>query len=332
MPRSTFAAAALILLAAMAPLPAQSQPQDAASSFPSKPILIIVPQTPGSAGDIYSRLYSQKIGESAGWRMIVENRPGGGTTIGVNFVAKSVPDGHTLLNTSTTLLANPVVYKNAPDPIKEFQAVSILSRAASMLLMQTNMPIKNIQEYVAYGKKNPGKINYGTSGVGSIIHLNGIWLHRLLGMEVTFVPYKGSGDIFNAMMAGEVHTTLGAMTVNLPLVKAGKARSLGISSFERNPVVPDMVPLSDQGAPGFEYDAWTGIVAPRAVPTPVIRKLNAEFVKAGNTPDVLKRLAPSGQTRGGSTIEEYQAILVRETKRWKTLAKDAKLQLQDAAD
>ncbi len=321
------------VIAALATLlPAATQAQDAAANFPSKPILIVVPQTPGSAGDIYSRLYTLKMSEATGWRMVIENKPGGGTTIGVNFVAKSAPDGHTLLNTSTTLLANPVVYKNAPDPLKEFQAVSILSSASSMLLIQTKMPINNIQEYVAYGKKNPGKINYGTSGVGSIIHLNGIWLHRLLGMEVTFVPYKGSGDIFNAMMTGEVHTTLGAMTVNLPLVKAGKARSLGISSFVRNPVVPDMIPLSDQGAPGFEYDAWTGIVAPKAVPMPVIRKLNAEFVKAGNTPDVLKRLAPSGQTKGGSSIEEYQAILVRETERWKTLAKDARLQLQDAAD
>jgi tripartite-type tricarboxylate transporter receptor subunit TctC len=122
------------------------------------------------------------------------------------------------------------------------------------------------------------------------------------------------------------------MTVNLPLVKAGKARSLGISSLERNPMVPDMIPLKDQGAKGFEYDAWSGIVAPKAVPMPIIRKLNAEFVKAGNTPDVLRRLAPSGQTRGGSSIEEYQAKLVRETERWKTLAKDAKLQLQDVGD
>ena len=308
------------------------QAQDPSANFPSKPILIVVPQTPGSAGDIYSRLYSQKIGEATGWRMIVENKPGAGTMIGINFVTKSAPDGHTLLNTSTTLLAAPVTYKNAPDPLKEFQAVSLLTSASSMLLIQTAMPINNIEEYVAYAKKNPGKINYGTSGFGSIIHLNGIWLHSLLGVDVTFIHYKGAGDIFNALMSGEIHTTLGAMTVNLPLVKAGKARSLGISSLERNPMVPDMIPLRDQGAKGFEYDAWSGIVAPKAVPMPIIRKLNAEFVKAGNTPDVLRRLAPSGQTRGGSSIEEYQAKLVRETERWKTLAKDAKLQLQDVGD
>jgi len=322
-------AVAAVAAAALSSLTAQAQ--DPAANFPSKPVLIVVPQTPGSAGDIYSRLYSQKIAEATGWRMIVENKPGAGTMIGINFVMKSAPDGHTLLNTSTTLLANPAIFKDAPDPLKEFQAVSLLSRASSMLLIQTNMPIRNIQEYVAYAKANPGKINFGTSGVGSIIHLNGIWLHSLLGIEVTFVPYKGTGDIFNAIMAGEVQTTLGAMTVNLPLVRAGKARSLGISSLERNPMVPDMIPLSDQGAKGFEYDAWTGIVAPRAVPMAVIRKLNAEFVKAGNTPDVLKRLAPSGQTRGGSSVEDYQAIMVRETERWKTLARNAKLQLQDMA-
>jgi len=323
-------ATAIAVATALSSLTAQAQ--DPAANFPSKPVLIVVPQTPGSAGDIYSRLYSQKITEATGWRMIVENKPGAGTMIGINFVAKSTPDGHTLLNTSTTLLAAPVTYKNAPDPLKEFQAVSLLTSASSMLLIQTAMPINNIQEYVAYAKKNPGKINYGTSGVGSIIHLNGMWLHSLLGVDVTFIHYKGSGDIFKAMMSGEVHTTLGAMTVNLPLVKAGKARSLGISSLERNAMVPDMIPLNDQGAKGFEYDAWSGIVAPKAVPMPIIRKLNAEFVKAGNTPDVLKRLAPSGQTRGGSSIEEYQAKLVRETERWKKLAQDAKIQLQDASD
>jgi len=323
-------ATAIAVATALSSLTAQAQ--DPAANFPSKPVLIVVPQTPGSAGDIYSRLYSQKITEATGWRMIVENKPGAGTMIGINFVAKSAPDGHTLLNTSTTLLAAPVTYKNAPDPLKEFQAVSLLTSASSMLLIQTAMPINNIQEYVAYAKKNPGKINYGTSGMGSIIHLNGMWLHSLLGVDVTFIHYKGAGDIFKAMMSGEVHTTLGAMTVNLPLVKAGKARSLGISSLERNPMVPDMIPLNDQGAKGFEYDAWSGIVAPKAVPMPIIRKLNAEFVKAGNTPDVLKRLAPSGQTRGGSSIEEYQAKLVRETERWKKLAQDAKIQLQDASD
>jgi len=321
-----------MITALAALLPAATQAQDAAANFPSKPVLILVPQTPGSAGDIYSRLYSQKITEATGWRFVIENRPGAGTTIATNLVSKSIPDGHTLLNTSSSLTANPVVYRNAPDPIKEFQAVSLLSKAASMLLIQASSPIKTIKDYVAYAKANPGKLNFGTSGVGSIIHLNGVWLHRLLGVDVTFVPYKGAGDIFTAMMAGEVHTTLGAMTVNLPLVRDGKARSLGLSTMERNPVVPDMIPLNELGAKGFEYDAWTGIVAPRAVPMPVIRKLNAEFVKAGNTPDVLKRLAPSGQTKGGSSIEEYQAILVRETERWKTLAKDAKLQLQDAAN
>lgn len=323
---------ATTIVAATALSPMVVHAQDPAANFPSKPVLIVVPQTPGSAGDIYSRLYSQKITEATGWRMIVENKPGAGTMIGINFVMKSAPDGYTLLNTSTTLLAAPVTYKNAPDPLKEFQAVSLLSRASSMLLIQTGMPINNIQEYVAYIRKNPGKINYGTSGVGSIIHLNGMWLHSLLGVDVTYIHYKGSGDIFKAILSGEVHTTLGAMTVNLPLVKAGKARSLGISSLERNPVVPDMIPLNEQGAKGFEYDAWTGIVAPKAIPMSIIRKLNAEFLKAGNTPDVLKRLAPSGQTRGGSSIDEYQAILVRETERWKKLAQDAKIQLQDASD
>ena len=317
--------AALATLAA--PLSEQALAQDTAS-FPSKNIVVIVPATPGSAGDIYSRLYSQKIAEATGWRFIVENRPGAGSMLGTNFVAKSAPDGYTLLNASSSLTANPLIYKDAPDPVKAFQAVSLLTKAASMLLIRTNHPVKNFQEYVAYARANPGKLNFGTSGYGGIVHLNSLWLHRLVGVEVTYVPYKGTGDIFTAMMAGEIDSTLGAMTVNLPLVKDGKARSLGISTLERNAVVPDMAPLSELGAKGFEYDAWSGIVAPGGVPMPIIQKLNAEFLKAGRHPEVIKRLSASGQAQGGSTVEEFRSILVRETERWRNLARDAKLNLK----
>ena len=319
-------AATTLALAGLLPFGAAAQ--DAAAGYPSKPILIVVPQTPGGAGDIYSRLYSQKIGEATGWRFIVDNKAGAGAALGTNFAAKAPADGYTLLNASSSLTANPLIFKDAPDPVKTFQAVSLLTKAASMLLVRTNFPARNFQEYVAYAKKNPGKINFGTSGIGSIIHLNGLWLNRLAGAEVTYIPYKGTGDIFTAMLSGELDATLGAMTVNLPLVKDGKARSLGISTLERNSVVPDMPPLAELGARGFEYDAWSGIVAHAAVPRPIIQKLNAEFQKAGRHPEVVKRLSASGQDHGGSTVEDFQSILVRETERWRTLATDAYLNLQ----
>lgn len=313
----------LMLLVASAAATAQAQ-----DGFPSKAITIVVPATPGSAGDIYSRLYAQKIGEATGWRFLIDNKPGAGAMLGTLYVAKATPDGHTLLNVSSSLTANPLIYKDSPDPVKAFQAVSLLTKAASMLLLRVNHPAKTFQDYVAYAKANPGKLNFGTSGYGGIVHLNSLWLHRLVGVDVTYVPYKGTGDIFTAMLAGEVDATLGAMTVNLPLVKEGKARSLGISTLERNPVVPDMAPLADLGAKGFEYDAWSGIVAPGSVPMPVIQKLNAEFLRAGKHPEILKRLAASGQPQGGSSIEEFRSIIQRETERWRTLARDARLNLK----
>ena len=317
-------AAVIAAMAVLSPLRAGAQ----ATNWPSKPILIIVPQTPGSAGDIYSRLYAQKITENTGWRIVVDNKPGGGSTIGTNMVARAVPDGHTLLNTSGSLTSNPLTYKDAPEPLKAFQSVTLLTRAPSMLLVRIDFPAKTFQEYVAYAKANPGKINFGTSGYGGTTHLSGVWLHGLVGVNVTYIPYKGSGDLVTAMLSGEIHAIMGAMTVNLPLVKDGKARSLGLSTPERNPVVPDMPPLTEVGAKGFEYDAWSGIVAPAAVPMPIIVRLNAEFVKAGTHPEVIKRLSASGQAYGGSTIEEFRRILADETIRWKKIAQDANLKLQ----
>lgn len=298
------------------------------AGYPSKNIVVVVPATPGSAGDLYTRLYTQKIAEAAGWRFIIDNKAGAGATLGTNFVAKAAPDGYTLLNTSASITSNPLLYKDAPDPVKAFQSVTLLTRAPSMLLVRTEHPAKTFQEYVAFARANPGRINFGTSGYGGTTHLSGLWLHRLVGVTVTYVPYKGSGDLVNAMLSGEIDAILGAMTVNLPLVKDGKARSLGLSTPERNPVVPDMAPLSELGAKGFEYDAWSGIVAPAGVPMPIIQKLNAEFLRAGRHPEILKRLAASGQTQGGSTVEEFRAILASETERWRNLARDAKLNLK----
>lgn len=299
----------------------------AQEAWPSKSIVIVVATSPGSAGDIYSRLYSQKIGEATGWRFLVDNKPGAGAILGTNFVAKAAPDGYTLLNASSSMTTAPILYKDlAFDPVKSFTAVTLLSNAPSMLLVRSGFPAKNLQDYVAYLKANPGKVNFGTTGVGSIAHLTGFQLHRILGVEVTYVPYKGPADISNAIMSGEIHATLGAMTVNLPMVRAGKASILGISTLTRNRMVPDAPTLAEAGATDFEHDAWTGLVAPAGVPSGIITRLNAEFQKAGKHPDVAQKLAPTGQLYGGSTVEEFQKLIIRETARWKALAREVNLQ------
>ena len=251
-------------------------------AWPSKTIVIVVATSPGSAGDIYSRLYSLKISEVTGWRFVVDNKPGAGAILGTTFAAKAAPDGHTLLNASSSMTTAPILYKNLSfDPVKSFTAITLLSNAPSMLLVRTGFPAKTLQEYVAYVKANPGKVNFGTTGIGSIAHLTGFQLHRILGLEVTYVPYKGPADIANAIMSGEIHSTLGAMTVNIPMVKAGKASILGVSTLTRNRMIPDVPTLSEAGATGFEHDAWTGLVAPSAVPSAIINRLSTEFQKAG---------------------------------------------------
>ncbi len=299
-------------------------------AWPSRTIVIVVATSPGSAGDIYSRLYSQKISEVTGWRFVVDNKPGAGAILGTTFAARSAPNGHTLLNASSSMTTAPILYKNLSfDPVKSFTAITLLSNAPSMLLVRTGFPAKTLQEYVAYVKANPGKVNFGTTGIGSIAHLTGFQLHRILGLEVTYVPYKGPADIANAIMSGEIHTTLGAMTVNIPMVKAGKASILGVSTLARNRMIPDVPTLSEAGAQGFEHDAWTGLVAPSAVPAAIINRLSSEFQKAGRHPDIVQKLAPTGQLFGGSSPEEFQRLIVRETERWKALAREVNLEPQD---
>ena len=253
--------------------------QNLAGAYPTRPITIVLPYATGASSDIETRLYIPRLIEGLGQPVIVDYKPGAGASTGTIYVSKAASDGYTILYVTAALTVYPAFFsadKIPYDPVRDFAPVSLITRRSTLLLVHPSLGVRTFPEYIAYAKSNPGKINFGTSGGGGILHIVGAWLHSVTNTHVTFIHYKGAGDIFNALMSGEIHTTLGAMTVNLPLVKAGKARSLGISSLERNPVVPDMVPLRDQGAKGFEYDAWSGIVAPKAVPMPIIRKLNAE--------------------------------------------------------
>lgn len=325
-PRHPFLGACALAIPALAAMP----PAFAQSNFPTKPIMIIVPGTPGSAGDIFSRLYSQKIAEATGWVFAVENKPGAGAALGSAFVARSTPDGHTLLNASSSMAAAPVLMKNPPfDPVKSFTAISLLSITPSIVMVTPSFPAKNIREYQAYAKANPGKVNYGTTGIGSAGHLGGLTINQVLGTEVTYIHYKGAAGVGVALASGEIHISTGGMTANLPLVKSGKVRLLGVTSAKRNPMLPDVPTLDESGAKGIDHDAWTGIVGPAGIPAPIVKRLSDEFQKAGKHPEIVARLADSGQAYGGSTSEHMGFLIARETERYKQVVKAANVDLRE---
>ena len=297
--------------------------------WPTRLITIIVPVTTGSASDVWSRLYTQSISENTDWKFLIDFKPGAGATLGAAFVAKAAPDGYTLLIASSSLTTAPIVYKNLTfDPVRSFAPVSLTSNGSSMLLVNPSLPVTTYKEYVAYARANPGKINFGNSGVGSTYHLSGVALHRSAGAEVTFIPYKGGGDVTNAILSGEINAMFGSLTAYLPLVKAGKLRALGVTTIKRSNMLPDLTTLQELCGCEFEHNAWTGIVAPAGTPAAVVNMLSREFIKAASRPNVAKRLAEAGQETGGSTPEIFAKMIAYETDKWRRLVKEANLTIR----
>ena len=302
-----------------------------APAWPTRPITIIVPQTQGSAGDIYARLYSQVLGENMGWKILVDYKPGAGTTLGAAYVAKAAPDGYTTLAISSSLTTAPFSYKNLSfDPAKSFDPISLLARPVpSYLLVYPGMPVNNFKEYVAYAKANPGRISFGLSGLGSSTHLNSVWLHHVLGVEVTYVPYKGAGDVANALQAGQIQASLGGGTNSLAIVKSGKARVLAVTPARRTLTLPDMPTLQELGVPDFDHQAWTGLFAPAGTPLAIRTLFSREIVRASEHPTVIKLIASTSGEKGGggSTPEVVAQIVQKETDKWRRLVQETKLQI-----
>ena len=299
------------------------------TTFPNKPIVVIQPSTPGGSGDVYYRHYTQAITTNTGWKFIMDFKPGAGGTIGCAYVAKSAPDGHTLLLIASTLTSTPIMQPNLPyDTVKSFAPISLLGNQTNALLVSAKFPAKTLQEYVAYAKASPGKLNYANNGVGGYAYLVGAALHHMMGIQVTDVQYKGGGQIAVALAAGEVDATITGVAGYLPLVKSGNLRLIGLAGIKRAPNLPDLPTLSEQGAKGFDYAGWYGILAPARTPISTVRALNAEFVKATKDPDLLANLSPVTMVTS-STPEEFSELIVRQIDRWHQLAKEANLKLTE---
>lgn len=298
-----------------------------ADSFPTKPIMVVVPFPPGGTSDQEARLHTAKMIENTRWTIVIEYKLGAGATVGVGYVAKAAPDGYTLLSGTSSFVAAPAVYKSITyDPIRDFAPVVLMNKRASLFVVHSSVPARTFGEYVAYVKANPGKVNVGTSGLGSAPHLGGALLHDMINAEVAYVHYKGSSQMNIDLAAGRIQSNIGLLAI-LPLVKTGKIRVLGVTSVIRSKLMPDIPTIAEQGVPGFEYAGWSGYVVPARTPDSIVRKLNAEFVKVARSPEIIDKIVQDNGNAVGSTPEEFRQFLAEEVARWQRVAKNTGIEL-----
>ena len=293
-----------------------------AQAYPDKPIKMIVPFPPGGPIDTMARLAGKFITDSVGQQVVVENRPGAGSTIGSKAVAASPPDGYTLMfGSSGSLAVAPSLYVNAGiDPLKMFSPISSFALLPHVMVVPEEVPARNAREFVAHAKANPGKLNYG-AGLGTPPHLLSALFAHKAGINVTFVPYQGAAQSVVDLVAGRNHYTIDGTVILMPQVKAGKLRAIAMARAERWPEIPDVPTLVEQGFPDFTLDAWTGVVAPLGTPEPIVSKLNAALTAGLNSAEAKTALDRFSSIAKTSTPQEFGAFIADQGKRWGELVK-----------
>ena len=307
---------------------AQATPAPAGGdNYPNRTIRYIVPYPPGAFNDTMARIFAQKLGEAWGVPVVVENRPGGGTLIGNDSVAKAPPDGYTLLGVAFPFGANPSIYKSLPyDTVKDFTPLLFGGRTQNLLVIRPSMPIKTVQELIDHAKKNPGKVSYGSTGVGSSNHLSMELFKSMTGIDILHVPYKGSAPMVNDLLGDHIDTAFDNTPNVLPQVNAGKLRALGASSKTRSSLAPDVPTVSEAGAPGYEVTVWFGVVGPAGMPPEIVRKLNSEMNAILNMDDVRRRFEDQGVEPVGGPPSHFSDHVRAEIQKWAKVVKDANIQ------
>jgi tripartite-type tricarboxylate transporter receptor subunit TctC len=291
--------------------------------FPSRPITIVVPFPPGGVTDSSTRLIGQKITDSTGQTVIVDNRPGAGGQIGADAVKKARPDGYTLFlsNIGSHGINESLYTKLNYDPLADFESVTLLFSSANLVLVPPTSPAKTMAELLALAKSMNGKMTYASQSIGSGGHISGEIVKSKNSVQLVHVPYKGSAPALIDLVAGRVDFLFDPIITALPFAKDGKVRALGITSDKRSPLAPEIPTLREQGFTGYDVNPWFGISAPAGTPRPVIDRLNAEFRKAMANPDLVKRMTEQGIDITTGTPEEYTAFIKAETARWREVVK-----------
>jgi len=307
-----------------------SLPVQAATAFPTKPIRIIVAYTPAGTTDILARAVGQKMSETWGQPVIVDNRPGANGNIGTEVAARAVPDGHSLvMATAGTHGINVSLYRKLNwHPVNDFVPVSLTAMVPNIMVVNNSLPVKNVREFIAHVKTNPGKLSYGSPGNGSTAHLSMELFKTMTGSNIVHIPYKGSAGVLADVMGGQIAVTIDNMPPYVPQVRAGKIRALAVSTAKRSSALPDLPTIAEAGVQGYEAGAWFGLLAPAGTPKAIVAQLSAESARILKLPDVSKRISELGAEPVGSTPEQFAELIKTEIAKWAKVIKDANVELQ----
>jgi tripartite-type tricarboxylate transporter receptor subunit TctC len=299
-----------------------------AADYPTRPVRVIVPYAPGGALDTVARVLSASLGEALGQSIVIYNRPGGGGLIGMNEAAKAPPDGYTLLLDHSGLAYMPGLHANLPfDPVKDFAGVVTAVSGSYVLAVNNDMPIRSVAELIAYAKSNPGKLSYGSAGVGTSIHLAAEFFARTAGIEIVHVPYKGEAPAVTDLAGGQIPMMFGPTTDILPLSRADKIRALAVTSPQRSALAPDL-PCVGETLAGYEVVGWYGLAVPASTPADVIARLNVVTNKVLQAPDLIAKYNGLGFEPVGGLPEEASARIRSDVERWTKIIRDAGIKAQ----
>jgi tripartite-type tricarboxylate transporter receptor subunit TctC len=289
-----------------------------AQTYPTQPIKLIVPFAPGGGADILARVLGDPLSKRLGVPIVIENKPGAGATLGADIVAKSAPDGYTiLLTTPGPQITNPYLMPKLPyDPDRDLLPVVMLVKAVNVLVVTKDLPVKSVAELIAYAKANPGKLNFSSSGVGASSHLSGELFKMMAGIEIVHVPYRGSGPSIQDILAGNIQMSIDTVSTMLPHIQSGGMRGLAVAGSERNPTLPEL-PTIAMTLPGFDGDSINYITAPAGTPQPVVDRLNKEFIAVLTDPDVARRMVTAGLTPVAETQADLIGRVKGEQAKWK---------------
>jgi tripartite-type tricarboxylate transporter receptor subunit TctC len=319
----------LVIASLLAALIASPAPAVGADNYPARPIRLVAPFAPGGGTDISARILAEGLGPVLGQTVVVDNRPGAGSILGTDIVAKASPDGYTLLLGNISMAFNAALYKKLPfDALRDLIPVSLVTDQPNILVAHPTLPARSFKEFLALARGQPGKLTYGSAGLGAGTHLAMEMLMMSQSIELVHVPYKGTGPALTALLGNQISVFFSTFASALPHVKAERLRAYAVTSAKRAPTLPEVPTVAESGVPGYEYSTWYGLLAPAGVPRAIVEKLNKSTVSVLNAPDTRQRLLVQGMEPVPSTAAHYAAYLKSETEKWTKVVRAAKIPLQ----
>lgn len=322
--RISFAAAAALVATSMSAIA-----QKPAPDYPTKPIRMIVPFAPGGGTDIIGRLVAQELGQAWGQTVVVDNRGGGGGTIGTHLAVKSTPDGYTMVLCSLGLSYAPALYSKLPfDPVKDLAPISLVATQPFVYVVIPALGVKSMKDLIALAKAKPGEIRYGSGGAGGSSHLGTELLRTMTGIEIVHIPYKGTGPALTAMLSGEIQMQLIGISSVVPHMKSGRMRALAVSGAKRSAAAPDVPTVAESGVPGYAFDVWYGMLFPAGTPRAIVGKVNGAINRALKSPALTQRFAGVGVEPAGTTAEAFAEMIRSEIAKWRKVVEAANIRIE----